>query len=172
MPAAVAQRLLGLAAVALLAGLIALAVDRAAERRREPRRRHRPAQSHPVAAGTPRSPRRAGPAGDAERTTCGLILTNKSLGVTHPVLPCGAKLLLRFGGQTVLTEVIDNKLEERRPPVRAHRAARRPARDRRHAGDRLALRGASQQLAASGTRDGLQPAAERLRPRSQSARIV
>ena len=43
----------------------------------------------------------------------------KSLGVTHPVLPCGAKLLIRFGGQTVLTEVIDNKLKSRRPPVRA-----------------------------------------------------
>ena len=27
------------------------------------------------------------------------------------MLPCGAKLLLRFGGQTVLTEVIDNKLK-------------------------------------------------------------
>jgi len=52
-----------------------------------------------------------GPAGDAERTSCGLILTAQSLGVTHPVLPCGAKLLLRFGGQTVLTEVIDNNLK-------------------------------------------------------------
>jgi hypothetical protein len=49
--------------------------------------------------------------GDAERTTCGLLLTGRSLGVTHPVLPCGAKLLLRFGGDTVLTEVIDNELQ-------------------------------------------------------------
>jgi hypothetical protein len=52
-----------------------------------------------------------GAAGDAERTSCGLVLTGASLGVTHPVLPCGAKLLLRFGGDTVLTEVIDNKLK-------------------------------------------------------------
>jgi hypothetical protein len=52
-----------------------------------------------------------GVAGDAERTSCGLVLTGASLGVTHPVLPCGAKLLLRFGGDTVLTEVIDNKLK-------------------------------------------------------------
>lgn len=50
------------------------------------------------------------PAGDAERTTCDLVLTTKSLGVTHPVLPCGAKLLLRYRGDTVLTEVIDNQL--------------------------------------------------------------
>ena len=52
-----------------------------------------------------------GSAGDAERTSCGLVLTGASLGVTHPVLPCGAKILLRFGGDTVLTEVIDNKLK-------------------------------------------------------------
>ena len=52
-----------------------------------------------------------GPAGDAERTSCGLVLTGASLGVTHPVLPCGAKLLLRFGSDTVLTEVIDNRLK-------------------------------------------------------------
>jgi hypothetical protein len=30
--------------------------------------------------------------------------------VTHPVLPCGAKLLVRYGDTTVLTEVIDNDL--------------------------------------------------------------
>ena len=30
--------------------------------------------------------------------------------MTHPVLPCGAKLLVRYGGETILTEVIDNEL--------------------------------------------------------------
>jgi hypothetical protein len=53
-----------------------------------------------------------GAAGDAERTTCGLILTQRSLGVTEPVLPCHAKILLRFGKRTFLTEVIDNRLKE------------------------------------------------------------
>ena len=52
-----------------------------------------------------------GPAGDAERTTCGLILTQRSLGVTEPVLPCGAKVLIRFGDHTFLTSVIDNRLK-------------------------------------------------------------
>ena len=52
------------------------------------------------------------PGKDAERTSCGLILTVRSLGVTHPVLPCGAKILIRYGGETVLTEVIDNELKE------------------------------------------------------------
>jgi hypothetical protein len=110
MPAAVAQRLLGLAAVALLAGLIALAVIE----RRSDNASATPAPTGAVAPGGGWYSAFAasrGPAGDAERTTCGLILTNKSLGVTHPVLPCGAKLLLRFGGQTVLTEVIDNRLK-------------------------------------------------------------
>jgi hypothetical protein len=52
-----------------------------------------------------------GPAGDAERTTCGLILTQDSLGVSEPVLPCGAKLVVRFGDRSYLTEVIDNRLK-------------------------------------------------------------
>lgn len=52
-----------------------------------------------------------GPVGDAERTTCGLVLTARSLGVTHPVLPCGARILVRYGDVTALTEVIDNELQ-------------------------------------------------------------
>ena len=109
-PAAVAQRLLGLAAVAMLAGVIALAVIE----RRSSDASATPPPSGAVAPGGGWYSALAasrGPAGDAERTTCGLILTSKSLGVTHPVLPCGAKLLIRFGGQTVLTEVIDNRLK-------------------------------------------------------------
>ncbi len=69
------------------------------------------AVAHRAAAGTRRSPHRAGRPATPSAPTCGLILTGKSLGVSHPVLPCGAKLLLRFGTQTVLTEVIDNKLK-------------------------------------------------------------
>jgi len=53
-----------------------------------------------------------GPAGDAERTTCGQVLAPQSLGVTHPVLPSGAKVILRSGDRQVLTEVIDNALVE------------------------------------------------------------
>ena len=52
-----------------------------------------------------------GQPGDAERTTCGLTLTTNSLGISQPVLPCGAKVLLRFGGRTFFTEVIDNRLK-------------------------------------------------------------
>ena len=53
-----------------------------------------------------------GAAGDAQRTTCGQVLAPQSLGVTHPVLPCGAKVILRSGNKQVLTEVIDNALVE------------------------------------------------------------
>jgi hypothetical protein len=52
-----------------------------------------------------------GAARDAERTTCRLILTSRSLGVSHPVLPCGAKIFIAYGGTEVLTEVIDTKLK-------------------------------------------------------------
>jgi len=108
--AAVAQRLLALAAVALLGGVTALAVierqgdDAAAT----------PTPTGAVAPGGGWYSGLAasrGQAGDAERTSCGLILTGNSYGATHPVLPCGAKILIRFGGDTVLTEVIDNKLK-------------------------------------------------------------
>jgi len=53
-----------------------------------------------------------GAVGDAQRTTCGQVLAPESLGVTHPVLPCGAKVVLRNGRTQVLTEVIDNALVE------------------------------------------------------------
>ncbi len=52
-----------------------------------------------------------GPAGDAERTSCGLILTASSLGVSEPVLPCGAKIVIRYGSKSFLTDVIDNRLK-------------------------------------------------------------
>ncbi len=110
MPASVAQRLLGLAAVALLGGLIALAVI---ERRADDASATPTATGAVAAGGGWYSALAAsrGQAGDAERTSCGLILTSNSYGVSHPVLPCGAKLLIRFGDETVFTEVIDNKLK-------------------------------------------------------------
>ena len=51
-----------------------------------------------------------GPTGDAQRTTCGHVLAAESLGVTHPVLPCRTKVVLRNDDTQVLTEVIDHAL--------------------------------------------------------------
>lgn len=106
MSAVVAQRLLVLAAVAVLCGLAAIAVldRRESEDVTTAEGAVAPGGWYQALAAA------RGPVGDAERTPCGLILTARSLGVTHPVLPCGAKILLRFGDETVLTEVIDNDL--------------------------------------------------------------
>jgi hypothetical protein len=40
-------------------------------------------------------------------TACGQPARDATLGVAHPVLPCGAKVVLRYGGTEVLTQVID-----------------------------------------------------------------
>jgi hypothetical protein len=104
-----AQRVIGLAAVALLGTLIALAI---VERRDDDEGRAgltgatAPSGWNAAFAGS------RGPAGDAQRTTCGHVLAEGSLGVTHPVLPCGAKVILRNGDTQILTEVIDNALVE------------------------------------------------------------
>jgi hypothetical protein len=110
---ALVQRLLGLAAVALLGGLVALALvrnDGQARRSVLPTPAPAPAAE---ADGGGWYVARAGSRGlarDAERTTCGVVLTDGSLGVAHPVLPCGAKVFLSFGGEQVLTEVIDHRV--------------------------------------------------------------
>ena len=101
------QRIALLAAVALLAGVAAVAIVES----RSGGSASAALTSAPAPAGwnTAFAGSR-GPTGDAERTTCGQVLTPQSLGVTHPVLPCGAKIVLRYGSSNVLTEVIDNSL--------------------------------------------------------------
>jgi hypothetical protein len=103
------QRLVFLSALALLSATAALAVV-------EWQTERSPADElsalrGPVAWTTAFAGSR-GPAGDAQRTTCGQVLGPKSLGVTHAVLPCGTKLVLRYRGREVLTEVIDHALVE------------------------------------------------------------
>jgi len=104
-----AQRLLVLGGIAMLCAVVALA---AVERR---------AQENGAAAFTSATAPAGwntafagsrGATGDAQRTTCGEVLAAESLGVTHPVLPCGAKVVLRNGETQVLSEVIDNALVE------------------------------------------------------------
>ncbi len=105
----VLQRTVALAAVALLAGVGALALtgdaaptDDATAPRPVPVAE---SGTYEALAGSRGAPR------DAERTTCKRILTARSLGVSHSVLPCGAKLYISYGGTEVLTEVIDTKLK-------------------------------------------------------------
>jgi predicted RNA-binding Zn-ribbon protein involved in translation (DUF1610 family) len=108
-PAVIGQRLVVLAAVALFAAVAAAAI---VEQR----------DSNEGAAALTSAPAPAGwniafagsrgATGDAQRTTCGQVLSPRSLGVTHPVLPCGAKVILRSGDTQVVSEVIDNALVE------------------------------------------------------------
>jgi hypothetical protein len=103
-----AQRLLVVLAAALLATVVGLAVaardDEAAASARAvvPR----PAVSsvtgwYPALAGVRTRPLAGKVSG------CETLLTPKTLGVDHPVLPCGAKIFVAFGGKTVLTTVVD-----------------------------------------------------------------
>jgi predicted RNA-binding Zn-ribbon protein involved in translation (DUF1610 family) len=108
-PAVFGQRLVVLAAVALFAAVAAAAI---VEQR----------DSNEGAAALTSAPAPAGwniafagsrgATGDAQRTTCGQVLAPRTLGETHPVLPCGAKVILRSGDTQVVSEVIDNALVE------------------------------------------------------------
>jgi hypothetical protein len=99
------QRALAAAGAALLAAVLALAVaDRSG--------------SSPPAEGLPEpvgalggdwyeALAGVGRGGLPREAGCGYRLTAKTLGVAHPVLPCGAKLYVAFGGKRALTQVVD-----------------------------------------------------------------
>jgi rare lipoprotein A (peptidoglycan hydrolase) len=46
-------------------------------------------------------------AASRKRTACGQRISPRTMGVAHPVLPCGAKIYISYGGHRVLTQVID-----------------------------------------------------------------
>ena len=110
MSLSVLQRTIALAAVALVSVVAALALARAGSDDA-----NRPGEAEQVTvAETGWYTALAGSRGaarDAERTTCRRILTGRSLGVSHPVLPCGAKIFISYGGTEVLTEVIDTRMK-------------------------------------------------------------
>jgi hypothetical protein len=104
------QRVLVLGAVALVAGVGAIALAGGV---RDDGAVTAEPQSVPAGNGgwyTALAGSRGAP-DDGERTTCRLIVTNRSLGVTHPVLPCGAKIVVSYHDVELLTEVIDTKLK-------------------------------------------------------------
>ena len=47
------------------------------------------------------------PSTTKHRSACGVVIGPRTMGVAHPVLPCGVKLHVEFGGKDVLTQVID-----------------------------------------------------------------
>ena len=101
MSAQLAQRMLALAAIALLGGVGGYAL---ASRGSTPKPTR--ALPHPVAWYSASAGVRA-KGGYGRRSVCGIVLTDLTLGVVHPVLPCGAKIFISFRGKQVLTEVVD-----------------------------------------------------------------
>ena len=91
-----ARRVASLSAVAVLAVAIAIYVGH--------RNRHH--SSLPEGVG-PWTTALAAPFAKSGRTACGVEMTQSTVGVGHPVLPCGVRIYVRFGNRTVLTTVID-----------------------------------------------------------------
>jgi rare lipoprotein A len=95
-----AQREATLALVALLAAVVSLAIT--SSTREQPRALPEPVGSYTALAGT------TGPGAAGRRTACaGVVIGPRTEGVAHPVLPCGVRLYITYGGKTALTQVID-----------------------------------------------------------------
>jgi rare lipoprotein A (peptidoglycan hydrolase) len=47
------------------------------------------------------------PSSAAKKGACGIVIGPNTPGVAHPVLPCGVKIYVKFGGKQVLTQVVD-----------------------------------------------------------------
>jgi hypothetical protein len=101
------QRQLSLGAAAVLGVVVALAVAARDETsRRAASKLPRPAVSdlsgwYTALAGVRTRPLAGKPSG------CRTLLSPRTLGVDHPVLPCGAKIFVSYRGKTVLTSVVD-----------------------------------------------------------------
>jgi len=94
-----AQREVALAGLALLAGAASLAVT-AQTRDRVPKTPQQEG-SYTALAGS------SGPAAFGRRTACGGVIHPDTFGVSHPTLPCGARVFITYRGETVLTQVVD-----------------------------------------------------------------
>lgn len=102
-----ARRGVALAAIALVAGVVAFAAASRTDNGQE--KKQRVVKQVPVPGSDwYRSLAAPYPAGTKrERTSCGQRLGRKTLGVAHPVLPCGVKLFIAYKHKVVLTQVVD-----------------------------------------------------------------
>ena len=92
------QRAAAAAGVAILVGAIAFAVVQHGD--------HKSSLPRPVgqlytALAAPYSP------SSSAKGACGVVIDSKTLGVAHPVLPCGVKLYIEYKDKQVLTQVVD-----------------------------------------------------------------
>ena len=100
MSPAAAKRTLALAGVALLAALVSLALA-------APDRNHGTTLPKPVGTWYRALAAPYSPSASVRRTACGQRIAARTMGVAHPVLPCGARIYISYGGHEVLTQVID-----------------------------------------------------------------
>jgi rare lipoprotein A len=94
-----ARRQLALGGVALLAAIVSLAVT--ATTRDATSGLPQAVGSYPALAGS------SGPAALGRHTACGIVIGADTEGVSHPTLPCGARIYVSYRGRHVLTQVID-----------------------------------------------------------------
>jgi rare lipoprotein A (peptidoglycan hydrolase) len=97
--ASVGVRAAALAAVALVAIAIALALTHDGGRKNG---LPNPAGQWYTALAAPYTP-----SSSLRKSACGVRIVADTVGVAHPVLPCGVKLYVQFHGKTVLTHVVD-----------------------------------------------------------------
>ena len=96
---ALAQREIALAGLALLAAVTSVAVHR---------QTHEGSGTSPQPEGSYRAlAGSSGPAAFGRRTACGGTIHPDTEGVSHPTLPCGARIFLFVHGIHVLTQVVD-----------------------------------------------------------------
>jgi len=101
MPQSTALRAAGLAAVTLVAAVIVLALTRGGGN--ESKHKLPPPTGnwyHALAAPYVATPK-------PKRGACGVVIGPRTMGVANPVLPCGVKIYIEYGGKQVLTQVID-----------------------------------------------------------------
>jgi len=99
MTSSIGLRAAGLAGVALVALAVALAY---AAHHTKTAALPTPAGQWYTALAAPYTPTAA-----AKKGACGVVIGPKTMGVGHPVLPCGAKLFVKLGDKEVLTQVVD-----------------------------------------------------------------
>lgn len=102
MSPALLQRQAALAAVALLATLGVLALGERSETVEPLNPGSPPVSWESAVVGVLR------PEAYARGTTCGTTLDSGTLGVAHPVLPCGVDVVLSRGSIEVRTEIVDH----------------------------------------------------------------
>jgi rare lipoprotein A (peptidoglycan hydrolase) len=96
----IGMRAAALAAVALLAVAVAIALDT---------RTSHHGSTLPAAAGDWYTALAApyAPSTKRPKSACGVVIGPTTIGVAHPVLPCGVKLYVAYRGKHVLTQVVD-----------------------------------------------------------------